>query len=63
MREDFGIGGDIPDVDSDLENEVRLLDGEIDERRDRIKLGIDHVVSEAPKQNQLFRLEIDYNAG
>jgi hypothetical protein len=37
MREDFGPGKEIPECDSDLEDEIRLLENEVDERRDKIK--------------------------
>jgi len=46
MRENFGEENEVPECDSDLEDEVRLLEGEIDERRDRIKMGIEHGVDE-----------------
>jgi len=46
LRLDFGGNDEFPECDSDLENEVQLLENERDERRERIKNGIDHNIKE-----------------
>lgn len=43
LRTDFGgTQGDIPDCDSDLENEISHADADDDERAEKIKLGIEY---------------------
>lgn len=43
LREDYGgTGGDIPDCDSDIENELNHPDTEDNERAERIKMGIEY---------------------
>ena len=42
LRPDFGGSDDMPDCDSDLENELRKAEEERDERAERIKNGIEH---------------------
>ena len=43
LRPDFGLGGDdMPDCDSDLENEIKKGEEERDERVERITNGIEH---------------------
>jgi len=54
LRRNFGIEKEIPECDSDLEDEIRLLEGQIDERRDRIKLGIEHDISEELDEDSIF---------
>ena len=42
LRPDFGTGEDMPDADSDLENEIMKANQDRDERVERIKNGIEH---------------------
>lgn len=43
LRPDFGSGvDDMPECDSDLENEIKKAEEERDERAERIKNGIEH---------------------
>lgn len=50
LRSDFGGSDDLPDADSDLEDEIGKSDVDRDERIERIKNGIEHsYVSEEEK--------------
>lgn len=54
FRPDFGSGvDDMPECDSDLENEIKKAEEERDERAERIKNGIEH--NETNVKNNLYK--------
>ncbi|KRX05725.1 WD40-repeat-containing domain [Pseudocohnilembus persalinus] len=62
LRPDFGTGQDeMPDCDSDLENEVNKAEIERDERQERIKNGIEHTqtAEEDSDQEKAFQQQED----